>query len=314
MSTRWREQPERGSQTGIELLMLMTDRLGREFVWLVLWPVCVYFALVAANARRASQAYLRRMQVPPSFSNVVRHLHAFAQVAADRYLFLAGEVGEFEVRHHGHEHMLEVGRSPRGALLLGSHVGSFEAMRSLAEQHDFSLSVVADFGNAAKINGMFARHLPHMRLDIIEAEPTNTLWMLQVKERIEQGKLVAMLADRLNGDGARGAEVELLGGVARLPTGPFVLAHILECPVVLVFALFDGERGYDLYCEPLAERVRLPRRERDLALREWAQRYADRIEHHVRLAPFNWFNFFDYWLPVASDRPSPSSPSDHAHE
>jgi len=25
------------------------------------------------------------------------------------------------------------------------------------------------------------------------------------------------------------------------------------------------------------------------------QRYADRLAHYARLAPYNWFNFYDYW-------------------
>jgi len=25
------------------------------------------------------------------------------------------------------------------------------------------------------------------------------------------------------------------------------------------------------------------------------QHYADRLTHYCRLAPYNWFNFFDFW-------------------
>jgi predicted LPLAT superfamily acyltransferase len=25
------------------------------------------------------------------------------------------------------------------------------------------------------------------------------------------------------------------------------------------------------------------------------QRYADRLEHYCRVAPYNWFNFYDFW-------------------
>jgi predicted LPLAT superfamily acyltransferase len=25
------------------------------------------------------------------------------------------------------------------------------------------------------------------------------------------------------------------------------------------------------------------------------QRYADRLTHYCRIAPYNWFNFFDFW-------------------
>jgi len=25
------------------------------------------------------------------------------------------------------------------------------------------------------------------------------------------------------------------------------------------------------------------------------QRYAERLEHYARLAPYNWFNFYPFW-------------------
>jgi predicted LPLAT superfamily acyltransferase len=50
-----------------------------------------------------------------------------------------------------------------------------------------------------------------------------------------------------------------------------------------------------LYFEAFAECVRLPRATREQELGRYAQAYADRLEHYCRLAPFQWFNFFDFW-------------------
>ena len=38
-----------------------------------------------------------------------------------------------------------------------------------------------------------------------------------------------------------------------------------------------------------------PRQHRAAVLGEMATRYAARLEHHARSAPYNWFNFYDYW-------------------
>jgi predicted LPLAT superfamily acyltransferase len=39
-----------------------------------------------------------------------------------------------------------------------------------------------------------------------------------------------------------------------------------------------------------------PPANRDTAtLQEWTQRYVDRLEFHALRAPYNWFNFYDYW-------------------
>jgi predicted LPLAT superfamily acyltransferase len=40
---------------------------------------------------------------------------------------------------------------------------------------------------------------------------------------------------------------------------------------------------------------KVPRGERDEALRAYAQKFASRLEHFVGMAPDNWFNFYDFW-------------------
>jgi predicted LPLAT superfamily acyltransferase len=36
-------------------------------------------------------------------------------------------------------------------------------------------------------------------------------------------------------------------------------------------------------------------RDRDSMTRHVLQRYAERLEHYCRIAPYNWFNFYDFW-------------------
>jgi predicted LPLAT superfamily acyltransferase len=55
------------------------------------------------------------------------------------------------------------------------------------------------------------------------------------------------------------------------------------------------EGGYGLYFEMFAERITLPRRDRQAALTGWAARYAERLESFCLIDPFQWYNFFDYW-------------------
>jgi predicted LPLAT superfamily acyltransferase len=44
---------------------------------------------------------------------------------------------------------------------------------------------------------------------------------------------------------------------------------------------------------------KLDRSKRDAVIRECAARYAQRLEHYCRLAPYNWFNFYDFWNDLA---------------
>ena len=102
------------------------------------------------------------------------------------------------------------------------------------------------------------------------------------------------------------------GEEAAFPTGPFLLASLLKCPVYLVFGLYHPPKRYDLYCELFAESLDLPRKTRAESLQREVQRYAQRLEDYCRKAPHNWFNYFDFWAPPESDgapRQDPESKS-----
>jgi predicted LPLAT superfamily acyltransferase len=70
---------------------------------------------------------------------------------------------------------------------------------------------------------------------------------------------------------------------------------MLKCPVYLTFGLYRDPDTYELHCEPFADRIELPRKERQAALARYAQKYAERLESYVKRAPDNWFNFYDFW-------------------
>ena len=46
---------------------------------------------------------------------------------------------------------------------------------------------------------------------------------------------------------------------------------------------------------PFADRIDIPRQDRAQALDAVIGRFAARVEHYIRVAPYNWFNFYDFW-------------------
>jgi predicted LPLAT superfamily acyltransferase len=288
----WLQKREVGSVLGIRLLLYVATAFGRAPVRGLLRVIVLYYALVHGAARAASRAYLRRIGRPSGFWAVYDHLLRFAQCAADRPFLIAGRHEAFAVQTHGAEHLTALSRERRGALLLGAHLGSFEALHAQAGQERLVINVVGYFRNARMINRVLEElgSQVHARL----LEPGSGIdFALKLRDCIERGEFVAMLGDRdLDG---KTVEVEFLGGRAPFPTGPFALAAALGCPVLLTFGLHHPPNRYELYCEPFAERVQLPRAEREQALHAHAQRFAARLEHYCRLAPDNWFNFYDFW-------------------
>jgi predicted LPLAT superfamily acyltransferase len=173
-------------------------------------------------------------------------------------------------------------------------MGSFEAMRIGGDEEEFLINIVGHFENAKMINSILTDLNPEIASRVIHVGKDPIGSALTLRERLADGEMVAILGDR-TGINDKTVTVNFLGRPAEFPAGPFLLASILRAPVYLVFGLYFEPNRYELFCEPFVEQVKLPRGDRQAALQEIVQRYADRLEHYCRLAPDNWFNFYDFW-------------------
>jgi predicted LPLAT superfamily acyltransferase len=146
--------------------------------------------------------------------------------------------------------------------------------------------------NASNADAVAGELCPELKERVIPLGRPDTL--LRVHECLERGEIVGILGDRaLKSD--KTTRVDFFGAPATFPQGPLLLASILKAPVVLFFGLYRGNRRYTIHFESFAEELQLERRERSAQLAPWVARYASRLEHYCRLAPFNWFNFYDFW-------------------
>jgi predicted LPLAT superfamily acyltransferase len=131
---------------------------------------------------------------------------------------------------------------------------------------------------------------------VISVGPDSVDTVLRIRAAIARGEIVAMLGDRVEpGAMGRSCQVPFLGGSALIPQAPYLLAGLLGCPLFFMVALRSGPGRYRVIAEVLAERVELPREDREKRIQELAIRYAERLEHYCTTAPYQWFNFFDFW-------------------
>ncbi len=294
MSEAWHVAEERGSPAAIGLLAWLTVKLGRRATRWLLHPICWYFLATSARARRASKAFLARvLGRQPGTRDVMRHLHTFATTIHDRVLLIRGDCSPFEIAAHGVGELETILEGGRGCILLGSHLGSFEVLRALARLNGkYAINPVIHEPAAAKTSRVFARLSPESQDRLIRPGQLDT--MLKVKECLERGEPVGILGDRPLGS-AKALAREFLGAPALFPIAPFLLAAALGVPVVMFFGLYLGAARYEVHFEKLTDGVFVPREHRMETAGRWLDRYVERLEHFVRRAPYNWFNFYDFW-------------------
>ncbi len=322
MAAIWTTRRERGHPAFLRLFTWIALHLGRPVARLLLYPIAGYFVIAGGEARAASRDYLKRVLGREArMIDGFRHVHCFASVILDRlyllndrhHLFEIEVVGSDVIRHAMGDGQSVGARHPTGgAFVIGAHLGSFEAVRAGGRhEKDLRVSIVMYEDNAQYLNAVFAAINPKLTDAIIPLGRVDS--MLRVKRALDDGGLVGMLADRtlaeeLGTPAVR--EMMMLGGTVAIPTGPFRMAAMLKRPVVFIVGLYRGGNRYEVRYEPLFDFSTVanePGPERAAAISAAVDaaiaNYVARLEHFCRDAPYNWFNFYDFW----NDRARPGT-------
>jgi predicted LPLAT superfamily acyltransferase len=276
----------------LRIAVWLARRLGRPFSRILLMPVCIGFLICRPDARAASKTYLGRvLGRHVRTRDVLKHFFTFGTTVLDRVYLLNDEADRFDIVIHGEEIVTEILAQGGGCLLLGAHHGSFEVLRLIGRsQPDLRVSLAMYEAAGRKIGAALNAINPHLAPLIIGLGTPGA--MIEIRDCLKQGGFVGMLADRtLASDTA--VNVDFLGAPAAFPTGPARLAALLRPPVVLMVGLFRGGNRYEIHFERLAAPVSA-----SPGLAETTRlitHYVARLEDYCRKAPYNWFNFFDFW-------------------
>ena len=296
----WAHRRERGSLLALRFMAWVAVTLGRPVARLLLHPITVYFLLFGVSARRHSARYLSRaLGRPATGRDQYRHFHAFASTVLDRVYFVRGQTDAFDLTMHGDAGCDDTLASGKGGFLIGAHLGSFESLHAAGKSFPgMQVTMVMYPDNARKIHGVLQAMAPDFKLAVIAiGNPGSTL---AIRDALDAGHLVGLLGDRyLGAESARspGIEIPFLGVPALFSDGPLRLALLLRRRVIFMVGLFLGGKRYDVRFETLAD-FRNPPTDpaaREKLVRDTLHAYVARLEALCREAPYNWFNFYDYW-------------------
>jgi predicted LPLAT superfamily acyltransferase len=298
----WASVAERGAYWGLGILALLYRVVGRYGCMVAVFPIALYFNLTSPAQRRASREFLRRayqakgVDYNPGWLATFKHSFGFARKTVDTFAAWLGGIEPATIVAADKRAPDRVAESGQGILLIVSHFGNIEISRALLDDAQRArIKILVHTVHAENFARVLRQFRPEAMADTIQVTEMNPGTMFVLKEAIERGHWVAIAGDRtpVRGD-ERISIAPFFGHDAPFPQGPYVLAHLLECPVYLMFCIRqDGV--YRLHFEMFAERIKLPRREKQAAIGEWAARYAERLETFCLIDPFQWYNFYDFW-------------------
>ncbi|NLN63673.1 MAG: hypothetical protein GX146_12460 [Myxococcales bacterium] len=305
MSTgAWHNARERGSHLGIRILLATLNALGHTAARLLMRVVVFYFYLTSPAVRRASAAYRRRIQahlpnpsaVHTGFRGGLRHYMDFADCSLERFWLWQDKTERFAFSEEGEAEVKALLQAGKGCLLIGAHVGSFDALRAFAREYRVPVTALMYLENAQKYNDMLRRINPAADLNIVHMGDGAIGDMLTLGRRIENGEIVALLADRFfPGRENRTVHAPFLGDVAPFPANPWLLAKALQCPVALFACVRTGMRTYRSIIHFVGPQIEIERAQRQQALGAYAAQYAAFLERVLQRTPYQWFNFYDFW-------------------
>ncbi len=278
----------------IRLIRWIALHLGYRPARVILYPISFYFMFRAGSNRRASLKYFSRLRGrPANWWHFARHVHCFSSTILDRVFFLSNRFDSYELEMHGMEIPHGLADAGKGAIMLGTHLGSFDVLRAVDKRYrELPFKILMHRQQNQMMNEILEAIDPQISQTVIDLGKPDSL--LITRNYLEQGYFIGMLGDRVIKD-EQSIECEFLGYPARLPMGPLQVAAMMKVPVVLFFGLYMGSKKYAIHFELLSETIQMQRDQRQQSLQPYAEHLMQRMEHYARKAPYNWFNFYDYW-------------------
>lgn len=294
----WRREPEHGSFHALGALSWLARHAPRIVTDPLMVALALWFSVFPSRiAARGQSSYLRAaLGRPPRFGDRFRQCLTFAHVVLDRAPLLSDGLEDFDIRPQNEETVLRRFRAGQGAVLLGAHFGSFEALRafdrSLSGMRVRYLMFQDNAERATRLLEALNRDVASRVIPVADGQSA----MLAVRDALESGEFVACLGDRMPTRARRGAvEVDFLGAPILVPRAPYMSAMLAGVPLILCFAPRTGRRRYEIRFLEIYDGGCVPRAARDARCRALAQDYADALAQMCRRHPYNWFNFFDIW-------------------
>ena len=221
---------------------------------------------------------------------VVKKLYFNLSLSVMEFLILTKNpkaVSKWVTKVEGEEHLENLSKSGRGAVLLTAHVGNWELLAAWLACKGYPLVAGVRDPNDVHVSKLLACY----RKDLgVETIPKKSL-LLKGAKLLKQGKFIGILADQ--DGGTDGIRVSFMGKVASTVGGPAALSLLTKAPVVPIVSYRIAPYEHEiLVLPPIEPLYELPREE---AIREMTIKFNDILEGFIRRSPEQWLWLHRRW-------------------
>ena len=319
-SLHWAEEKEVvRSVTPVKLLVWLVAHIPAQIVNMLIFPVGIFYLIFSKRARLECSRYQKQFIAYTNGEQfkkpkMLRQIISFALAILEKIEGWSRKIQFEDITFYDDvEQLIAHLDSGKGALLIGSHLGNTELLRSLAAfkktgvERDVPVTVIMETGTTQKFNSTIREICPNVNMNVVSAADIGleTIYLLQ--ERLAAGGMVVIAGDRTSAHSQNRMLVNtFLGKDAAFPYGAFLLAYLLKAPVYFFFALRKKDVSlsskYNMYVHKSPIEFEMcPRAEKESRIKKLCSEFVYLLEKYCLLYPFQWYNFFNFWaLPEGS--------------
>jgi hypothetical protein len=285
------EGKSRGGRLGYQFFVYTIRLLGIRCAYFFLAFIVIYFIPFAPKATKAIWRYNRKIRGLGIFGSIKElycHYFVFGQTLIDKIAIKGGLADKYHYEFDNYERFLEILNSAGGVVIIGAHIGCWEAGAEFFGSYGKKINIVMLDAEHKEIKDVIEKNSSqNNNYKIIALNRDNIEAMLQIKIALNNGEYICF-----NGDRYMAAEhtaiVDFLGKQAGFPIGPFKIAAKCKVPIAFYYSMREKGRTYRFIFEE-AVTGQTPDAAAILG------QYKESLERVVLKYPRQWFNFYEFW-------------------
>jgi len=283
----------KGKPLGYRIFVSILNRWGVLPAYVLLRFVAFYYFLFSYKASKNILAYYRQrvgFGRVKSLIRLYRNYYLLGQSIIDKVVIMSGIPNKFTFDFDGEDNLRQMAGLQRGGLLLSAHLGNWEIAGHLLQRLDTRINIVMFDGEDKNIKEYMTSVTGKRQVNVILIR-NDLSHIYAINDAFKNNELVCIHADRFI-EGNKTLTSNFLGGPARFPMGPFVLAAKFKVPVSFVFAMKETNLHYHFFASEIKDYAHLSK---EALMQQMLDDFVAGMESKVKKYPEQWYNYYNFW-------------------